>query len=406
MEKILVISYFPVDDKGSMSLWTKDKVAVLLNLGFKVDLITSPIIKSKILKNLRFFNVHSITPTHYWREFRSGKRGFSLLYLPIVLTVGLMQEIVERIVLKRVGDGMWGWTIPSFIFLLILTSINKYKIILSLGGPTSSHLSTATLSNLMKYPSVIEFQDPIVGNDIGFNSKSSKFFRVLEKYLVSSRSKIVFVTKFSADECQARYPIAKNIKFLYTSSSLPMLDKELFSNTIELSSKITIAYFGEVYGTRNYDTLFLAFSKIGFLTNDYFTAIHHYGAVPIKNTSLDLSLINLDIQKVLPRQLIIGKALEYGLLLLIQHTDDRSKLTIPYKTWDYLNLQRPILAFLNNDELKELLDGLGHYTCDVNNVDSIVNAILRFLDDYKNDKIHIKPNPYDINKQVMELISL
>jgi hypothetical protein len=70
-----------------------------------------------------------------------------------------------------------------------------------------------------------------------------------------------------------------------------------------------------------------------------------------------------------------------------------------------LNLQKPILALLNNDELKMLLDGLGHYTCDVNDVDSIVDAILRFVKDYKEDKVKILPNPYNINEQVLKLLS-
>ena len=98
-------------------------------------------------------------------------------------------------------------------------------------------------------------------------------------------------------------------------------------------------------------------------------------------------------------------ALSYDLLLLVQHTDNRSKLTIPYKTWDYLNLQKPILALLNNNELKTLLDELGHYTCNVNDVDSIVDAILRFVHDHKENKVKILTNPYNINDQVFEFLS-
>lgn len=406
MKKILVISYFPGNESGSMNLWTKDKISELVGLGFEVDLITSPIIKKKSSKNYRVYNVFSLNPSSYWNEYKSGQLRVGLFLIPIVYTVGLLHEILERIVLRRIGHGMWGWTIPSLSYLLTLIITKKYDTILSLGGPTSSHLATAIASNLFSIPCVIEFQDPIVGVDIGHNSRSAYYFLILEKFLVSSRSKIVFVTKQATMECKERHPFAKNINYTYTSSSRLNITQEFSAKSKSTNSLLKLGYYGQIYSSRNYDSLFAAFDLISKKITNLNFDLSHYGNDPKINFKSLSKYLNFTVREILPRDAAMKEALDLDLLVIIQHTDNRSKLTIPYKTWDYLNLQKPILALLNNDELKELLDDLGHYTCDVNNVDSIADTILRFLDDYKNDKILIKPNPYDISKQVLELISL
>jgi glycosyltransferase involved in cell wall biosynthesis len=406
MKKILVVSYYPPRGSGSMTLWTNDKVKSLVKLGYDVDLITSPI-KGKIYdNNFRTFYVYSISPKKYYIEFKNVKDLRGLLPLPIVLTIGLFQELIERLLLRRIGDGMWGWTIPSFFKILLLNFRYKYDSILSLGGPTSSHLAVAINSYFSKNQKIIEFQDPIVGEDIGFNSNSALYFSLLERFLVARCSRVIFVTRTSAQECQSRFPSAENISFIYTSSQHLISSNGI--NKVEPKSdfNLTIAYFGEIYSTRNYDSLLAALKQINENDLDMKILLAHYGGNPNLNLNeLQSIKVHFDLRDTVSRDNAMNEALAYNLLLLIQHTDNRSKLTIPYKTWDYLNLQKPILALINNDELKMLLDGLGHYTCDVNDVDSIANAILRFVKDHRENKIKILPNPYNIDEQVLELLS-
>lgn len=407
MKKLLIVSYFPLDERGSMTLWTNDKVSELLNMGFKIHLVTSPIIKPNTSRNCNVFPVFSINPSTFLRELNQGKLYIGLLFLPLILSFGLVHELLERVVLKRIGHGMWGWTIPSLIVISFLKLTNRYDFILSLGGPTSSHLATAIASKIFRIPSIIEFQDPIVGTDIGHNSRSANYFKLLEQFLVKNCSKIVFVTKQAAIECKERFPTSKNITYTYTSSPVIHKTNPHNPNKVTDSAILSLAYFGEVYSTRNYNSLFLALKYIKEKENDHLSyKIYHYGTNPnLKTVEMEINL-SFNVMDILSRNTAMKEASNYDVLLLIQHTDERSKVTIPYKTWDYLNTQKPILALLNNDELKTMLDDLGHYTCNVNDIDSIVSAILRFHYDLKNNGIKIKPNPYEISKQVLELISL
>lgn len=68
------------------------------------------------------------------------------------------------------------------------------------------------------------------------------------------------------------------------------------------------------------------------------------------------------------------------ILLLIQHTDQRSKLTFPFKLYEYLNLPKIIFALTNNNELKNMLLKRGHVCANINNINDIstkINFILR-----------------------------
>jgi hypothetical protein len=62
-------------------------------------------------------------------------------------------------------------------------------------------------------------------------------------------------------------------------------------------------------------------------------------------------------------------------LMLIQHTDERSRETIPYKTYDYLNLRLPVLGLLNNDELGALVKSHGGYAAQADDQGSIKEAL-------------------------------
>jgi hypothetical protein len=388
-----------------MALWTKDKVDTLIKMGYSVDLVTSPTFHDETILPLNTNFIHSINPTTYLREIKSGQYKFGYFWIPLVFSFGIIHEVIERVVLKRIGDGMWGWTYPLFIKMIILNSFKKYDYVISLGGPTSSHASTALISRMFKVKTIIEFQDPIVGDGIGHNSRSAKLFRTLEKLLVKSRSKIVFVTKTAAEECQSRYPLAQNISFVYSSSVRILNHQELKYTKSIIEFPIKIFYFGEMYSTRNYNSLFLAMNLLMSRGENLFFEVDHYGSNTVNIIDRLPETVKFEVKSRISRENGMEIAVSYDLLLIVQHTDNRSRLTIPYKTWDYLNLQKPILALLNNYELKMLLDSLGHYTCDVNDVDSIVDAILRFAKDLREEKVEILPNPYDMNEQVLELLS-
>ena len=89
----------------------------------------------------------------------------------------------------------------------------------------------------------------------------------------------------------------------------------------------------------------------------------------IRNEILQKSYV-----RILPpvgREEALQFAADCDVTLLIQNSDERSKVTIPYKTYDYLNLGTRLLALLNSEELTDLLVNCGHVAVPLNDIDLI-----------------------------------
>ena len=97
----------------------------------------------------------------------------------------------------------------------------------------------------------------------------------------------------------------------------------------------------------------------------------------------------------------------YNILLLIQHKDQRSKITIPYKFYDYLNFNCPIFGITNNEELDEILVNNGHYHSNNSSVSEIEKSLIKIKEDIiikKQSKIYSNPFIYDIAiKKIFDL---
>ena len=84
-------------------------------------------------------------------------------------------------------------------------------------------------------------------------------------------------------------------------------------------------------------------------------------------------------------------------LLLVQHNDERSKETIPYKFYDYLNLRIPIFAITNNEELNSLILKTGGIVCKADSIDSIYNELFKLITLENENRDNKMQKEFDIN---------
>ena len=89
---------------------------------------------------------------------------------------------------------------------------------------------------------------------------------------------------------------------------------------------------------------------------------------------------------------------------MIQNSDLRSQVTIPYKTYDYLNLDNTILGLLNSKELTNLIQEYGHVALDLNDISSISSALKELL--FSDKLIEKRPHKLDPVTQVLDLLNL
>ena len=176
---------------------------------------------------------------------------------------------------------------------------------------------------------------------------------------------------------------------------------------LRFKEEVKFLHLGTIYSSRNFDNLIIAMNQLIQENNNNISfSISNIGIISKENYPKNVKSINFNELDSVSRKKGLLISQNFDSLLLIQHTDDRIKLTIPYKTWDYLNLNKPILGLLNNDELGSLLKKHGHYTANNRDIDSIKSMLRKFIDDYYNKKISIKKNQYDLVNQVKQLIAL
>ncbi len=380
---ILLISYFSGIDGCCPAEWLDDKVDSLSKLGHKVVLISGLSSRPEMRDNVIQLRVPSLSYLDLMTEYRQLKSASQLipysfyLILPFSITFGYFLDLVQNKILNGLGGGKWSWLFPVSFIAIYAAIRYRVRLILTTGGPPSAHLAGILAGCIARTKLVIEFQDPLSGNDIGRNSRSAKLLAMVENFLVKFSDRVVYVTenaaalarkKFKTDRIICIYPGARRFDF-------PLKKYE------EKSAKLRIVHLGTLYSTRNMNTLIDAIDALirsrKIQKNDI--EIINLGEMYGEFKQHHLSRPYIKQVPIQPRIDALIQASEFDMSLLIQHTDERSVATIPYKTYDYLNIGNPIIALTNNSELSGLLIQLGNYSANVNDVDAIAGLILKIL---------------------------
>ena len=110
---------------------------------------------------------------------------------------------------------------------------------------------------------------------------------------------------------------------------------------------------GTLYTNRNLNNLIKAMDqliserKINLTTFEIINIGEIYGDIKKKH----LSKFYIKKLPITDRQTALKISLKYDFLILVQHTDERSKTTIPFKFYDYLNLNKLVIGIINSNEL-------------------------------------------------------
>ena len=388
-KRILLISYWVNKIGNSPGIMADDKIDSLLKQNYKIVVLSSYDCLKINKENVSHFRVPSISLSDFFYESKniSGLSEFFLflILLPLALTLGLFLNISEYVLLKGKSGGKWFWFILAFPLAIILILIYKINVIFSTGGPSCAHLVGIILTFFSKNKFFSELQDPLYGKDIGRSSRSAKYLKLFEKILLKRCHKLVFVTKLAAEESKKRNNLFKHkIHGIYSGSIKQNLNNIYTKNKYNVKNKTVLTHLGTLYSSRNLKNLIKAIKNLSNRNLISLSKIKILNLGDIYGQELKEDCKNFYVEwiKSTNRKQALQKCYESDFLLLIQHTDDRSKLTFPYKIYEYLNLGLPIFALLNNHELKEMLSRRGHICANINDYKEI-GAKLLFLIKYK-----------------------
>ena len=408
-DKVLILSYYACMPGACQAEWLDDKIDSLLKAGYEVALVSAISAHRHNNENVTHWRIPSISLTDFRDELQrirlGGDRILTRTHLmwPVVLTAGLLFDILQYVMTKGVGEGKWTWTLPSFLGALLLALRFKPDIILSTGGPASAHLAGIAVSKLISSPVVIELQDPLSGTDIGRNKHARGWLFRVEKLIVGFADKTVYVTKAAAAFAASQFQSAKVFCVYPGAKDFAIIPSQRKAN---INGKIRMIHLGSLYATRNFRSIIAAIDSLiesGRLTANGIELIN-LGHV---SKEIRAEILLKSYVKILPpvaREEALRIAADCDVTVLIQNSDERSKVTIPYKTYDYLNLGNGLLALLNSDELTELLSRCGHIAAPLSDVDAIEHR-LAFLLEFSATRIQSQV-VIDAVSQACELLAL
>lgn len=418
-KSILVISYYSNMPGACQAEWIDDRIFAFIQKEYKISLISATCcFKHNNIEILDHIRIPTLSPHGCRYEFQEIKRRsipinkFSIAYLFLSLC-SKIDYILEKMKLKS-GEGRWSWFLSSSIASIRYGLVKNKEFIYTTGGPASAHLTGILLAKLYGKKVICEYQDPLSGKDIGRNKLSQIGLKFFERLIIKYADITIYCTRNAMLEAIEKYSKYKSkISFVYPGANL--LNKNLInSNSLinnNLNRKINITYLGSLYQTRNLDTLMQAIDELITEGNPIVSMleIHIYGNI---NSDIKQRIINFKHKLIILHGLVdrneaMQKALNADVLLLIQNTDDRSIVTIPFKTYDYMHTGKLILGLTyRNDELENMLSSHGHLVCQANDIPEIKRKLKSLIVDFNKYQNNITDSVYTPALAVDNMIQL
>ena len=380
-KKILIISYYAGIPGACQSEWLDDKIDSLITGGNAVEVVSGPFAKLKIGNEIKHSRVASISLKDFKEE--RGRmveldgyvgRWYALMW-PLVLTFGVISDLLSIAITRGIGEGRWSWIFSSFIPSLWRAMMFRPDIILTTGGPASAHIVGILVSKIARCSVVLELQDPLSGDDIGRNPEARGWLYRIEKLLIAYADKIVYVTKDAAEFAISEFGSKKIFSVYPGATNFNIPEFEIERDTLKL------VHLGSLYASRNFTAIIDGIDSLildGVLTESAVELINLGHVSPEIKAQICMKSY-VQILSPVPREEALRYAADCDIMLLIQNADDRSRVTIPYKTYDYLNLKNSTLALLNSEELTALILSHGHIAVDLQDMQGIKNGIKQIM---------------------------
>jgi hypothetical protein len=415
--KILFISYFAGVNANCPAEWADDRLRAMESLDVTVIVITNYGSNLKSTDRLKIIRVPSLAKDDFFHELnlrRSQKAvcGFWIyLLIPLVFLFGRFFQVLTKLVTQGGSGGKWSWLVCALPVGLWIGFTKRIDAIYSTGGPPSAYFVGIVVSWLTRVPLKIEMQDPLVGAEINKSIYKQKMVRLVEKTLIKNANFCFYVTKKATEDSQKRnHAFKSKIVHNYPASWDFNISRLVVRDAVKRPVKIL--HLGTLYGSRNLDKFFMALDEIYLekYINRGDIEITNLGSVYTSNATSYLERKDFNLLAETKRKEALEIAVKADFLLLVQHNDDRSLETIPYKIYDYINLNIPIIMLIKNHEIRDLCPYFTELVADCANNDQIKSAIRAAMmmfgtDEYEKNRVFQKENnALRINQQVENII--
>lgn len=391
---LLFISYDSGHAGAVTSEWVSDKLRVLDTWRQPVVLFTGTRSTVKSTGLVKVVKASSLSWIDFRTEFRDSKCKFTRVpgFL-LALTFGKLFDYMFSRLAGAHSHGKWSWIFYAFPKALFISYAKRVGTIFSTGGPSAAHFVALLVKMCRpKLKLFVELQDPFIGSEMVLTPRARKVMIRLERALVRHSTRVVYVTKTAASRSIERHSGATDTRVI--SAICPgawdfSIDGMKTGND---SGKITFLHSGTLYSNRNLDLFFSALDELRGDGNEAAKRVHiiNQGNLAVTNENDYRMREDFTELALADRYASLKTAAHADFLLLVQHSDTRSEETIPYKTYDYLNIGVPVFGLTNNPELDQLIEANEGFSADSRSVTDIKKVLLNALESYPMSNRRIK----------------
>jgi glycosyltransferase involved in cell wall biosynthesis len=287
----------------------------------------------------------------------------SLLLLP-----GL---VIEK--LLRPVESSWSWWFSAWLKGRALARRQPFDLIYSTGGAYAAHLAGSALKQSTGTPWLAEVHDPLVNPGATPRTAQQKMQARVEGLICREADVAIWFTEQALASARARHPeLGARGRML-----LPGIDPPFqVLPTYTPGPKFVVGHFGSLSATRNLVPFIEALEALQAHRPDLVAAteLHVTGGPldvvsharlaqsPVQGNVHHLGRIEADpVTGLSGREQILRRMRAVDVLLLLHGEEPICAEYIPSKLYEYLWMQRPILATVHrNPQMAAMLRGEGH----------------------------------------------
>jgi len=374
-QRWLVIAHaFNMDGRAASQTIT-DKLPHLKRAG--IDVVVLSGVSGRQDTELEHHQLWPMGPAGFRFELRHVLRrrlgsGFCYRLLMTIASLFLLPWMLLEKWLRPV-ESSWSWWLSAYLKGRSLARQKPFDLIYSTGGAFAAHLAGHALQQVTGTPWLAEVHDPMAIPGQLPVSAQQKMQAEVERQICTHANIAIWFTERALASARLRHPqLGERGKMM-----LPGIDRPFeVLPPYQSGPKFVIGHFGSLSPTRHLGPVISALELLCERRPDLLDAIelHVYGGPldSVSSQALTHSRVRHCVRHfgrieanpltgLSGRKQILHHMRSVDLLLLLHGEDAICAEYIPSKLYEYLWMQRPILAIVHrNPQMAELICGQGH----------------------------------------------
>jgi glycosyltransferase involved in cell wall biosynthesis len=374
-QRWLIISHaFNMDGRAASQTIT-DKLPHLARAGIEVVVISG--VSGRRDTQLEHYQLWPMGPAGLRFELRHVLRkgvGSGVLYRTLMTLASLVLlpgMLLEKLV--RPVESSWSWWLSAYLKGRRLARLQPFDLIYSTGGAFAAHITGAALKRATGTPWLAEVHDPlVVPGQVPVSAQQRMQARVERSICTDADVAIWFTDQALASALRRNPQLGERGKMM-----LPGIDQPFkVLPRYQAGPRFIVGHFGSLSSSRNLGSFIAALEDLLQLRPDFaqFIELHVYGGPldPVSSEKLDHSTVRNNVRHfgrieadpqtgLTGREQILQSMRSVDVLLLLHGEVPTCEEYIPSKLYEYLWMQRPILATVHrNPQMAALIRSQGH----------------------------------------------